>query len=65
MTKNGPDRALPWCSATARGSRRFGADRDVIGRTCGSTASRTKIVGVMPREFQFPAGDRDVESGRR
>lgn len=34
--------------------RRFGADPRVIGRTIGLSGEPTTIVGVLPRDFEFP-----------
>jgi putative ABC transport system permease protein len=34
--------------------RRFGADPRVIGRTIGLSGEQTTIVGVLPRDFEFP-----------
>jgi len=34
--------------------RRFGADSRVIGRTIGLSGEPTTIVGVLPRDFEFP-----------
>jgi len=42
-------------------SRRFGADPAVIGRTIWLDDQPHEIVGVMPRDFQFPPGDPTVE----
>jgi len=36
--------------------RRFGSDPDVIGRSVTLSAIPFTIVGVMPRDFQFPRG---------
>jgi putative ABC transport system permease protein len=41
--------------------RRFGGDRDAIGRSLRLDGESHQIVGVMPSGFQFPAGDPDVE----
>ena len=41
--------------------RRFGGDRDVIGRTLQLDDATHVIVGVMPKNFQFPPTDREVE----
>ena len=41
--------------------RRFGGDRNVIGKTMLLDGQPHEIVGVMPASFQFPAGDPDVE----
>jgi putative ABC transport system permease protein len=41
--------------------RRFGGDRSAIGRSLLLDGESHQIVGVMPRSFQFPAGDPDVE----
>jgi predicted permease len=41
--------------------RRFGASRDVLGRTITLNDSPHEVVGVMPREFYFmPARDIDI-----
>lgn len=42
-------------------TRRFGGDPSVLGRTLMLDDASYEIVGVMPRRFQFPAGDPDVE----
>ena len=42
-------------------SRRFGADPGVIGNTIWLDDQPHEIVGVMPRDFQFPPGDPFVE----
>ncbi|MSO50585.1 MAG: ABC transporter permease [Acidobacteria bacterium] len=42
-------------------TRRFGQDLSVLGRTLNLDDSTYEIVGVMPRGFQFPAGDAEVE----
>jgi predicted permease len=41
--------------------RRFGEDRTVVGRTVQLDGATHTIVGVMPRDFRFPATDPDVE----
>ena len=41
--------------------RRFGQDPNVLGRTLTLDDATHTIVGVMPREFQYPATDPDVE----
>src|SRR6185295_16190252 len=41
--------------------RRFGGDRDVLGKTMILDGEAHEIVGVMPKDFQFPAGDPAVE----
>jgi putative ABC transport system permease protein len=41
--------------------RRFGGADDVIGKTLRLDGSSHEIVGVMPKGFQLPAGDADVE----
>ena len=35
--------------------RRFGASRDVIGKTLPMVGANPRIIGVMPASFQFPA----------
>ncbi|MBK9240750.1 MAG: ABC transporter permease [Acidobacteria bacterium] len=42
-------------------TKRFGQDMSVLGRTLNLDDASYEIVGVMPREFQFPAGDAEVE----
>ncbi len=42
-------------------SKRFGQDASVLGRTLMLDDQSYEIVGVMPRTFQFPAGDAEVE----
>lgn len=42
-------------------TRRFGGDPSVLGRTLMLDDASYEIVGVMPRRFQFPAGDPNVE----
>jgi predicted permease len=37
--------------------RRFGASRDVIGKTLQINGMDSQIIGVMPESFQFPARD--------
>jgi putative ABC transport system permease protein len=41
--------------------RRFGGDPTVLGRTMILDDAAHTVVGIMPREFQFPANDPDVE----
>ena len=36
--------------------RNFGGDRDIIGRSVFLNGSQATIIGVMPREFDFPIG---------
>lgn len=42
-------------------SRRFGADPSIVGTTIWLDDQPHEIVGVMPREFQFPPSDASVE----
>ncbi len=37
--------------------RRFGAARDVVGKTLQISGANWQIIGVMPANFQFPAND--------
>ncbi len=37
--------------------RRFGASRDVVGKTLQINGVNSQIIGVMPANFQFPAKD--------
>lgn len=41
--------------------RRFGADPNVVGKTLQLDDATHTVVGVMPREFRYPAIDADVE----
>jgi hypothetical protein len=41
--------------------RRFGGDPGVLGRTLQLDDATHAIVGVMPKDFQFPPTDREVE----
>ncbi|MGH9173205.1 MAG: ABC transporter permease, partial [Vicinamibacterales bacterium] len=41
--------------------RRFGQDPNVLGKTMTLDDATHTIVGVMPRDFQYPASDPDVE----
>lgn len=41
--------------------RRFGGDPSVLGRTLLLDDAAYEIVGVMPPEFQFPAGNTEVD----
>lgn len=42
-------------------SRRFGLDPSVLGRTLMLDDASYEVVGVMPKSFQFPAGNTEVE----
>jgi predicted permease len=42
-------------------TRRYGQDPGVLGRTLILDDAPYEIVGVMPPDFQFPAGNREVE----
>lgn len=42
-------------------TRRFSADAGILGRTLLLDDVAYEVVGVMPRRFQFPAGDSEVE----
>lgn len=42
-------------------TRRFGQDPAVLGRTMTLDDASYEIVGVMPKTFQFPAGNTEVE----
>ena len=33
---------------------RFGGDRDVLGRTISLDGQQTRVLGVLPRDFEFP-----------
>jgi hypothetical protein len=35
-------------------SSRFGSSRDVVGKTIEIDGIRTRIAGVLPREFELP-----------
>ncbi|MDQ3440676.1 MAG: ABC transporter permease, partial [Planctomycetota bacterium] len=41
--------------------RRFGSDPNVLGRTLVLDDQPHTVIGIMPREFVFPANDPDVE----
>jgi putative ABC transport system permease protein len=41
--------------------RRFGQDPNILGRTMVLDDATHAVVGVMPRDFQYPASDPDVE----
>ena len=41
--------------------RRFGGRTDVVGRSMQLDGENFEVIGVMPKTFQWPAGDRDVE----
>lgn len=61
-----PDEEQPGAPRTvvlshAAWTRRFGQDPSVLGRTLTLDDASYQIVGVMPRPFQFPAGDAEVE----
>ena len=54
---NGPKRVM---LSYGYGQRRFGGDRDVIGRNILVDAQPREIVGVMPRGFRFVDTDFDM-----
>ena len=39
--------------------RAFGGDRDVAGKSVSINGRGASVIGVMPREFRFPAADTD------
>ena len=41
--------------------RRFGGDPGVVGRSVRFDGQPYEVVGIMPRDFRFPADDGDVE----
>ena len=53
---DGPRGALPAAAVLSYGfwTRRFGADRGVIGRAISLNGLSTTVVGVMPQSFGFP-----------
>ncbi|HEV2836362.1 MAG TPA: ABC transporter permease, partial [Pyrinomonadaceae bacterium] len=40
--------------------RRFGGDRNVVGRTLSLNQAPTQIIGVMPADFRFPRAEVDL-----
>jgi putative ABC transport system permease protein len=51
----GRDKVVLVSDALWRG--RFGADPSIVGRTVRLNGSQYTIVGVMPRDFQYPSGE--------
>ena len=42
-------------------TRRFGSNPDIVNSSILLDGEPHTVIGVMPRDFQFPAGDSDVE----
>jgi len=40
--------------------RRFGGDRNIVGRTLSLNQTPTEIIGVMPADFRFPRAEVDL-----
>ena len=45
------------CSVICSGKREFGGDPNILGRSLTLDNAPYTVIGVMPREFRFPASD--------